>query len=102
MELFGIKLTKEEFDYLMCEQAKGKELKVVDGKIFAVDRVVTVEELKNNRIEEIKQRLEELNKDFIQYYLGAVISNIEEKKIEFISLHNELRELLEKEPRIYK
>lgn len=62
----------------------------------------TEEELKNNRIAEIKSRLEELNKDFIQYYLGAVISNIEDKKIEFISLHNELRELLGKEPRIYK
>ena len=50
----------------------------------------------------IEQRLEELNKDFIQYYLGAVIPNIEEKKAEFISLHNELRVLLGKQPRIYK
>ena len=62
----------------------------------------TEEELKNNRIAEIKERLDELNKDFIQYYLGAVISNIEDKKIEFISLHNELRGLLGKKPREYK
>lgn len=50
----------------------------------------------------IKKRLEELTKDFIQYYLGATIENIEERKAEFISLHNELRELLGKQPRIYK
>lgn len=59
-------------------------------------------EQKQKRIAKIKKRLDELNDDFIQYYLGAVIPNIEERKIEFISLHNELREFLEKEPRIYK
>lgn len=101
-KLFDIELTDEEFDNLMYEQSHGKELKVVNGKVVAVERVATQEELKNQRIAEIKQRLEELNKDFIQYYLGAIIPNIEDKKIEFISLHNELRELLGKEPRIYK
>ena len=52
--------------------------------------------------DEIKKRLDELNKDFIQYYLGAVIPNYQEKKAEFISLHNELRELEGKKTRIYK
>ena len=59
-------------------------------------------EINKKRIVEIKQQLEELTKDFIQYYLGATIENIEERKAKFISLHNELRELLGKQPRIYK
>ena len=36
-ELFGIEVTDEYFDYLFCEQSKGKELKVVDGQIVAVE-----------------------------------------------------------------
>ena len=27
----------EEFDYLMIEQSKGKDLKVIDGKVVAVE-----------------------------------------------------------------
>lgn len=73
----------------------------------------TEEQLKNNRIAEIKQQLEELNKDFIQKMLGAdfgtkvlndgtEINVFEKKKSDFISLHNELRELEGKDPREYK
>lgn len=56
---------------------------------------------KDLRVKEIKSRLEELTKDFIQEMLGAIIPNIEEKRLEFIELHNELRELQGKEPRVY-
>lgn len=81
----------------------GKTKCFENGKIIDYDNSNEFKELsKQKRIAEIKQRLDELNKDFIQYYLGAVIENIEDKKIEFISLHNELRELIGKEPRIYK
>ena len=58
MKLLGIEMSLEEFDALMCEQAKGKELKVVDGKVVAVDRVEppkTQEEI----IEELRQRREQ-------------------------------------------
>lgn len=48
-------VTNEEFDYLFCEQSKGKELKVVDGKVVAVERIITEEEKAKIRIEEIKQ-----------------------------------------------
>lgn len=54
MELLGIQLTEQEFDFLMCEQANGKELKVVDGKVIAVDRVITEEEKAQARINELK------------------------------------------------
>lgn len=62
----------------------------------------TEEELKQNRIWEIQSRLNELNQDFVQVLAGAVISNLEERRAEFQSLHNKLRELLGKEPRVYE
>ena len=45
----------EEYDFLMCEQPKGKELKVIDGKVVAVERVITEEETAKLRINELKQ-----------------------------------------------
>lgn len=54
MKLLGIDLTYEEFDFLMCEQAKGKELKVVDGKVVAVESVITEEEKAQIRINQLK------------------------------------------------
>lgn len=57
MRLLGIDLSYEDFDYLICEQNKGKELKVVDGKVVAVERVVTDEEKAQMRIDELKSLL---------------------------------------------
>lgn len=54
MQLFNIELTNEEFNNLMCEQSKGKELKVVNGKVVAVDIVMTKEEKAQIQITEIK------------------------------------------------
>ena len=102
MKLLGIELTAEEFDRLLCEQNKGKELKVIDGEVVAIERVITEEEKKQARISEIQSRLNELTQDFVQADLGAVFADIEERKTEFKALHNELRELLGKEPRIYQ
>ena len=47
------------------------------------------------------KRMDELSKDFIQAYLGASIPNIDIKKQEFVRLHNEVRTLQGKEPRVY-
>lgn len=55
MELLGIDLTLEEFDYLMCEQAKGKELKLIDGKVVAVERVITEKEKAQMELNKLKQ-----------------------------------------------
>lgn len=64
--------------------------------------IPTEEDLKRERMVEISVRLSELTQDFIQESLGAVFDDIEERRKEFISLHNELRVLLGKEPREYK
>lgn len=53
MKLLGIEMSFEEFDHLMCEQAKGKEIVVEDGKVIARDRVISQEELNQNKIAEL-------------------------------------------------
>jgi hypothetical protein len=64
------------------------------------------------RIAEIQSRLTELSQDIVQADLGAnfgtttdengnTVDIFEQKRAEFISLHNELRGLLGKEPRVY-
>lgn len=101
----------EVFHYEMrkYKNAGIEKIKVIDqphkDAVFEEIKVYvpyTSEQLKANRIEEIKQEMESLSQDFIQYYLGGIIENIEERKARFISIHNELRELLGKQPRIYK
>lgn len=54
------------------------------------------------RIAEIKSRLAELSQDFIQATAGAQFPDIESRINEFQALHNELRSLLGKEPRVYR
>lgn len=61
----------------------------------------TQEELKEKRIAEIKERLGQLSEDFVQSWVGAAFSDLEDRKSEFIALHNELRTLMGKSPRTY-
>lgn len=61
----------------------------------------TASELKEKRAEVIKTRLSQLSQDFVQAWAGAKIEDIESRKAEFSVLHNELREILGKEPRVY-
>ena len=99
MNLLGIEMTLEEFDNLMCEQNKGKELKVENGKVIAYIREITQEQLKEQKITELQQSLNELSYDIIQSTAGEIIDDIEARKAEFVKLHNELRVLLGKDER---
>lgn len=54
------------------------------------------------RISETKARLTALSEDIVQDLAGEVVPNVEERKAEFISLHNELRVLTGLEPRELK
>lgn len=60
----------EKFDFLMCEQSKGKELKVVDGKVVAVERVITEEEKAQAKIFELKQKLQKTDYLAIKHFEG--------------------------------
>ena len=62
----------------------------------------TQDELNKIRIAEIQARLTELDHDIVQDIAGEIVPNIEERKAEFVTLHNELRTLLGKEQRITK
>ena len=52
------------------------------------------------RIGEIKRRLRALSEDLVQVLAGEEIPDIEERRAEFVALHNELRVLEGKEPRL--
>lgn len=75
-----------------------------NGRRFQIQEIPapTEEELKEMRIREIQQRLTELDQDIVQDLVGEVVPNIEERKAEFVTLHNELRALLGKEQRLTK
>lgn len=75
-----------------------------NGRRFQIQEIPapTEEELKEMRIYEIQHRLVELDQDIVQDIAGEVVPNIEERKVEFVTLHNELRTLLGKEPRLTK
>ena len=62
----------------------------------------TQDELNKIRIAEIQARLTELDHDIVQDIAGEIVPNIEERKAEFVTLHNELRTLLGKEERALK
>ena len=55
MELLGIEMSFEEFDKLMCEQAKGKELVVDNGKVIAVEHQISEREQQENEYYTLKQ-----------------------------------------------
>ena len=54
---------------------------------------------KQIRLQEIKSRLVSLTEDFVQYWAGEDVPYIDSRKAEFVSLHNEMRQLMGKEPR---
>jgi hypothetical protein len=72
MKLLGIELTDKEFDYLMCEQTKGKELKVVGGKVVAVEKTLTESEKSLIRIRELKQLLNQSDYQTLKFIEGQI------------------------------
>ena len=102
--LFGIEVEDEYFNYLFDQQSQGKEIKVIDGKLVAVEHEVTEEERKQQRIYEIRTWFEEYDNQ-VKPYERCVRLGIEFDK-DMVELDNqaqiyqqELRTLLGKEPR---
>ena len=93
-KILGIEVTDEEFDKFFCEQANGKELKVVNGKIVAEKHTATDEELKQLQIAELKQKL--LSTDYlaIKYAEGELTADeYAETKAQRQEWRNQLNEL---------
>ena len=74
-------VSQEEFDLFMVAKKEKEDLE--------------------QRKFEITQRLNQLSQDFVQAMAGAYFEDLEARKAEFQTLHNELRVLEGKEPRIY-
>ena len=75
-KLLGIELTNEQFDFLMEEQIKGKELFVENGTVVAKEHIATKEELTQQELQEclrylrdtdyIANKLAEAESEFIE------------------------------------
>lgn len=62
-----IEITEEYFNSLMNEQAKGKDLKVINGEVVAVEHIPTQKELLEKELKELLTWFEEYDKQTIQY-----------------------------------
>lgn len=58
-------------------------------------------ELEQEELLQLKAELNSLSQDLIQAQAGAVIDNLEERKARFKVVHNRIREIMGKEPRVY-
>lgn len=113
----GIPYTEPPYNFKIIEVEKED----CEAEDFNDDLIFNLEKYKDRkqkaldkiRIKEIETRLDALDKDFRQADLGAdfgtkiledgtVIKIIEERKAEFIALHNELRTLQGKPLRVYE
>ena len=91
-------------EILLDEQYKDCKYEDFDENLeFSLDKYNARKQKENaeTRIAELKPRLEQLSQDLIQAQAGAMFDNLDERVAEFRTLHNELRELLGKEPRKY-
>ena len=94
MELLGIEMPLEEFDKLMVAQNCGKELKVVDGKVVAVDRIITEQEKAQTRIGELKAKLQETDYQAIKHFEGYLTDyEYEPIKVQRQAWRDEINEL---------
>lgn len=66
-KLLGIEMEFEEFDGLMCAQSKGKELVVQNGKVVAIDHIVTERELLQSELAELENWFLEYDNQVKQY-----------------------------------
>ena len=98
IKLLGVEVTFEEFDFLMKEQAKGKDLKVVDGKVVAVEHVVSEEKKAKMRIAELKSLLAKTDYQAIKFSEGELSAEeylpIKQKRRSYRAEINSLEEKL--------
>lgn len=91
-----------ELDFAKICFAKFENGQVVyDEKAYKESEKLKLEYIDNqNKIDKIKKELGKLSEDIIQYQAGEIVPNYEERKKQFVKLHNKLRVLEGKEPRV--
>lgn len=96
--IFDIEVTDEYFKYLFQEQAQGKEIKVVDGKVVAVERVFSEKETTQLEIDKLTEKLQRT--DYIANKLAEANAEyiVTEDKTKLIELRNKYsKELADRE-----
>lgn len=94
MKFLNTELTPQEFDFLICEQNKGKELKVVDGKVVAVERVVSQAEINRQKIAELKKKLFDTDYQVLKWKEGELTDyEFEPMRLQRKAWREEIREL---------
>ena len=94
MQFLGVEMSQEDFDALIVAQNNGKQLKVIDGKVVAVDYVSTQEEIRRSQIEQLKEHLTKYKYDIEQVELfGMPRDDYEQKKQMCREIILQLREL---------
>lgn len=94
---------KERCDFIVkYNHNMGLKISETENGLIAKEQEITQEETKQNRIAEIQTRLDQLSQDIVQDIAGEFVPDIEERKAEFVELHNKLRGLLGKEEREIK
>ena len=105
-KILGIDVTDNEFNRLFCEQAKGKELKIVGELVVAVEPEITEEELKRRKLLELENWFNNyFEKQLIQStwqndftiscdkYFNCNYLTIEELKAKAEEVRNEIKKL---------
>ena len=94
MELLGIEMDLQEFDRLMCEQSKGKQLVVDNGKVIAIEYQESQQELAQKELLELKYWYDNYYTQHEQKYrrlhsLGKLTDEGKDPYSELINLYNE-------------
>lgn len=97
VNLYGYTIIEVDEKYIDCEPSDFDDFSFNIQKYNERKSKIGNEEIIANNI----RRMNELTKDFVQHSIGASIPDIDIKKQEFVRLHNEVRNLQGKEPRIY-
>lgn len=85
----------EKIDALTGNRIVVEESNILSDTAIQIDNDIK----KANTIYQKQQRLSELTKDFAQVEAGLIVPDIEDKKVEFRTLLNEVRVLQGKTPR---
>lgn len=80
--LLGIEMPLEEFDYLICEQNKGKELVVENGKVIARERIITQEQINKQKIAELKQWFDTNYRTYVEMLTRRQALGIDDKIVD--------------------
>lgn len=91
-----VEIPEEYFDDLSLEDF---DENLMFNKEKCVARIQREEDLR--KLPRLRERLKELSEDIVQIQCGAVFEDAEDRKAEFREVHNEIRRIIGKEPRVY-